>query len=82
MIWQLRLGKIAWVPASIGFLLGIAFLLILDRMIPHLHLKSDKPEGMKAKLEKMTMMVLAVTLHNIPEGMAVRSGICWSIDWK
>ena len=60
-------GKIAWVPASIGFLLGIVFLLILDSIIPHLHLKSEKPEGMKAKLEKITMMVLAVTLHNIPE---------------
>ena len=64
-------GQVAWVPAAIGFLLGIVFLLVLDRIIPHLHLKSDKPEGLKAKLEKTTMMVLAVTLHNIPEGMAV-----------
>ena len=47
------------------------FLLLLDSIIPHLHLKSDKPEGIKAKLEKVTMMVFAVTLHNIPEGMAV-----------
>ena len=64
-------GKIAWVPASVGFLLGIFFLLILDSIIPHLHLNSTKPEGIKAKIKKTTMMVLAVTLHNIPEGMAV-----------
>ena len=62
---------IEWLPASLGFLLGIFFLLVLDSIIPHLHLNSDKPEGLKAKLEKTTMMVLAVTLHNIPEGMAV-----------
>ncbi len=64
-------GKIGWVPAAIGFLLGIIFLLILDSIIPHLHLKSKKPEGLKAKLKNATMMVLAVTLHNIPEGMAL-----------
>lgn len=64
-------GKIAWLPAAVGFLLGMFFLLLLDNIIPHLHLKSDKPEGIKAKLEKVTMMVFAVTLHNIPEGMAV-----------
>lgn len=64
-------GKIAWVPATIGFLLGITFLLVLDSVIPHMHLKSDKPEGIKSKLKKTTMMVFAVTLHNIPEGMAV-----------
>ena len=63
--------KIAWVPAATGFMFGILFLLILDTLIPHLHLDSDKPEGIKAKLKKTTMMVLAVTLHNIPEGMAV-----------
>lgn len=64
-------GIVAWIPAAIGFLFGIVFLLTLDSLIPHLHLKSDKPEGVKAKLKKTTMMVLAVTLHNIPEGMAV-----------
>ena len=64
-------GKIAWVPATIGFLLGITFLLVLDSVIPHMHLKSNKPEGIKSKLKKTTMMVFAVTLHNIPEGMAV-----------
>jgi ZIP family zinc transporter len=64
-------GKVAWIPAAIGFLLGIVFLLTLDSLIPHLHLESDKPEGINSKLKKTTMMVLAVTLHNIPEGMAV-----------
>ena len=64
-------GKVAWLPAAVGFLLGILFLLVLDSVIPHLHLNSDKPEGIKSKLKKTTMMVFAVTLHNIPEGMAV-----------
>ena len=64
-------GKIEWLPATAGFILGIVFLLVLDSLIPHLHLNSDKPEGIKAKLKKTTMMVFAVTLHNIPEGMAV-----------
>ena len=64
-------GKVAWIPAAMGFLFGIIFLLVLDSIIPHLHLESDKPEGVKSKLKKTTMMVLAVTLHNIPEGMAV-----------
>ncbi|MDD3362892.1 MAG: ZIP family metal transporter [Hespellia sp.] len=64
-------GTIPWVPAAVGFLLGIAFLLTLDSIIPHLHINDDEPEGMKAHLKKSTMLVLAVTLHNIPEGMAV-----------
>ncbi len=64
-------GKVGWIPASIGFLLGIAFLLVLDSIVPHMHLESEKPEGIKSKLKKTTMMVFAVTLHNIPEGMAV-----------
>jgi len=64
-------GKTIWLPATLGFLFGVLFLLILDSIIPHLHLNSDKPEGIKAKLKKTTMMVFAVTLHNIPEGMAV-----------
>ena len=64
-------GKIAWLPATIGFMFGIVFLLVLDSLIPHLHLHDDKPEGVKARLKKTTMLVLAVTLHNIPEGMAV-----------
>ena len=64
-------GKVAWIPAAIGFLFGIVFLLTLDSIIPHMHLETDKPEGFKSKLKKTTMMVLAVTIHNIPEGMAV-----------
>lgn len=63
-------GKVAWLPASIGFLLGIIFLLALDSLIPHLHLESNNPEGVKSKLKKTTMMIFALTLHNIPEGMA------------
>lgn len=65
------MGHFAFVPAVVGFWLGILFLLILDRTIPHLHADSEEPEGMKANLQKTTMLVLAVTLHNIPEGMAV-----------
>ncbi len=60
-----------WMPAAVGFLAGMAFLLLLDSLIPHLHLHSDKPEGVKSKLKKTTMLIFAVTLHNIPEGMAV-----------
>ena len=64
-------GSIPWVPAVVGFLTGMGFLLLLDTIIPHLHVNSDKPEGAKSKLGKSMMLVLAVTLHNIPEGMAV-----------
>ena len=64
-------GGIAWLPAVVGFLLGIGFLLLLDTVIPHLHLNSDCPEGQPCGLGKSFMLVLAVTLHNIPEGMAV-----------
>ncbi|HJB08300.1 MAG TPA: ZIP family metal transporter [Candidatus Enterocloster faecavium] len=66
-----EMGRLAFLPAAAGFLFGIAFLLILDRVIPHLHLDSDQPEGPNKSLKKSTMLVLAVTLHNIPEGMAV-----------
>ena len=65
------MGKFAFVPAVVGFLFGIVFLLMMDRVIPHLHLNSEEQEGPKMQLGKTTMMVLAVTLHNIPEGMAV-----------
>ena len=64
-------GQWAFLPADIGFWAGIVFLLLLDHMIPHLHQKSRQAEGLPAKLRRSTMMVLAVTLHNIPEGMAV-----------
>ncbi len=65
------MGKLSFLPAAIGFLLGIAFLLGMDHLIPHLHLNSAQPEGIKSSLKNTTMLVLAVTLHNIPEGMAV-----------
>lgn len=64
-------GVIPWLPAAVGFLLGILFLLVLDTIIPHLHLNSNEPEGLKSKLNKTAMLTLSVTLHNIPEGMAV-----------
>ena len=66
-----RQNIVAWIPATVGFLLGIGFLLLLDSVIPHMHLDSDNPEGVRSSLSKNTMLVLAVTLHNIPEGMAV-----------
>ena len=65
------LGKLAFFPAFFGFWFGVLFLLALDHLIPHLHLGSEQAEGPKSKLARTTMMVLAVTLHNIPEGMAV-----------
>ena len=65
------MGKLSFLPAGIGFWVGVLFLLLLDRLIPHLHIGSDKAEGPESKLGRTTMMVLAVTLHNIPEGMAV-----------
>lgn len=64
-------GKIEWMPAAIGFLLGIFFLLLIDMITPHLHAASGKTEGPKAQISKTTMLMLAVTIHNIPEGMAV-----------
>lgn len=79
-IWSLLIPSIemaesqnivAWIPATVGFLLGIGFLLLLDSVIPHMHLDSDNPEGVRSSLSKNTMLVLAVALHNIPEGMAV-----------
>ena len=65
------LGRLSFIPAAAGFWIGILFLLALDNIIPHLHINSKEPEGIKSKLKKTTMLVLAVTLHNIPEGMAV-----------
>ncbi len=65
------MGKLSFLPAFVGFWVGVLFLLMLDHLIPHLHVGSDQTEGPKSKLGRTTMMVLAVTLHNIPEGMAV-----------
>lgn len=66
-----QMGKLAFVPAVVGFWIGILCLLLLDRVIPHLHRNSEQAEGPKSQLQRTTMMLLAVTLHNIPEGMAV-----------
>ena len=65
------MGKLSFVPAVAGFWIGILFLLGLDHIVPHLHAKSGQTEGPKSQLRRTTMMVLAVTLHNVPEGMAV-----------
>ena len=64
-------GGIGWVPAAGGFILGIVFLMGLDFLLPHLHLEAKQPEGLHSSWKRTTLLVLAVTLHNIPEGMAV-----------
>ena len=66
-----KMGRLRFVPAAVGFMLGVFFLLFLDRVIPHLHMNATEPEGAKSGFKRTTMLVLAVTLHNIPEGMAV-----------
>lgn len=65
------MGKLSFIPASAGLMLGVLFLLLLDKMIPHLHVNEETSEGPKVELQKSTMLILAVALHNIPEGMAV-----------
>lgn len=64
-------GGTVWLPAAAGFLLGMGFLLVLDSLVPHIHGESRKQEGVKSDFQKTTMLVLAVALHNLPEGMAV-----------
>ena len=66
-----NMGNFAFLPAATGIAAGMLFLLLMDKIIPHLHLNSNEPEGPKSKLHKTTMLVFAVTLHNIPEGLAV-----------
>lgn len=68
---SINMDKWAFLPAFVGFWIGILFLLMLDKVIPHLHLGADQPEGPRSHLQRTTMMILAVVLHNIPEGMAV-----------
>ena len=79
-VWSLLIPSIdmstggplpGWLPAAVGFLAGIVFLLVLDSIVPHLHQHSDEPEGLPARISRTAMLVFAVTLHNIPEGMAV-----------
>ena len=64
-------GKWSVFPAAVGFLLGMGFLLLIDELTPHLHIGTDKPEGVRSHLSKTAMLALAVTIHNLPEGMAV-----------
>ena len=70
---EMEAGKGAWAvfPAAVGFLLGMGFLLMIDELTPHLHIGTDQPEGMPSRLSKTAMLTLAVTIHNLPEGMAV-----------
>ncbi len=65
------LGAFSWMPPAVGFMLGIVFLLFLDMIIPHLHVHADTSEGRKSSLNKSVMLVLAVAMHNLPEGMTV-----------
>ena len=65
------MGKLAVVPAAIGFLAGMALLLLIDRITPHLHIGNAKPEGPRSRLSRTAMLSLAVTIHNLPEGMGV-----------
>ena len=65
-----NMGNLSFIPALVGIVLGMLFLLLLDSIIPHLHINSQNPEGMPSKLKRTTMLMLSVTLHNIPEGMA------------
>ena len=74
------MGKLSFLPAFLGFWVGILFLLLLDHVVPHLHAKSGQVEGPKSQLQRTTMMVLAVTLHNIPEGMAVGLAFALAAD--
>ena len=71
MEMEVEKGVFSVVPAAIGFLLGMGFLLLVDELTPHLHIGSDKPEGLRSHLSKTAMLALAVTIHNFPEGMAV-----------
>ncbi len=66
-----EMGKLAFIPAATGFMVGILFLLGLDKVVPHLHLDGEEQEGPKSSLKKSTMLMLAVTIHNIPEGASV-----------
>ena len=71
MEMEVNSGKWSVMPAAVGFLLGMGFLLLIDELTPHLHIGTDKPEGMRSHLSKTAMLALAVTIHNLPEGMAV-----------
>lgn len=74
------LGALQWIPAVLGFLLGVGFLLLLDTLIPHQHFHEDTPEGRPSHMGKSMMLVFAVTLHNLPEGMAVGAVLAGMMD--
>lgn len=74
------MGKLSWIPAAVGIILGMLFLLALDSLVPHMHPTTDNPEGMRSSLGKRQMLMLAVTLHNIPEGMAVGAVIAGAMS--
>ena len=71
MEMEVNKGALSVLPAAVGFLLGIGFLFLIDELTPHLHIGTDKPEGMTSRLSKTAMLALAVTIHNLPEGMAI-----------
>lgn len=71
MNYSVGLGRLAFIPSVVGFWLGIMFLLVLDHSIPHIHFFSTNAEGKKSRFQRTTMLVFAVALHNLPEGMAV-----------
>ena len=79
MEWSAELRELSFLPASVGFLIGIAFFLVLDRIIPHLHYDGRR-EGPDAPLQKNTMLTLAISMHNLPEGMAVGIVYAWLIS--
>ncbi len=74
------MGRLSWLPAAVGIILGMLFLLMLDNLVPHQHLTSDTPEGPRSGLGKRQMLMLAVTLHNIPEGMAVGAVVAGALN--
>jgi ZIP family zinc transporter len=73
------MGKMSWMPAAVGIILGMLFLLALDSLVPHMHPGTDTREGLRSTLGKRQMLMLAVTLHNIPEGMAVGAVIAGAL---
>ena len=75
-----RLGKVGWVPAAFGFMLGVLFLMALDKVLPYFHPEPDREEGVKRGLKRTSMLIFAITLHNIPEGMAV--GLAFALAAK
>ena len=75
-----RLGRVGWVPAAFGFMLGVLFLMALDKLLPYFHPEPDREEGVKRGLKRTSMLIFAITLHNIPEGMAV--GLAFALAAK